>query len=197
MKLLEEMLVHNGEFVDQRSYEALQTDKFPEKGLVILSCMDARLVELLPRALGIRNGDAKLIKNAGALVTSPWGSVMRSLLVAVYSLGAKEILIVGHHDCGMSNLQSNDILKLVRERGITSDTIATLRYAGIDLEGWLKGFDNVEDSVRVTVKTVRNHPLLPKDIPVHGLIIDPSTGKLDLVIDGYQYLDAQVAPTSE
>jgi carbonic anhydrase len=152
--------------------------------------MDARLVELLPRALGIKNGDVKLIKNAGALVTSPWGSVMRSLLVAVYALGAKEILIIGHHDCGMSTLNSNDVLKIVRERGIKEETISTLRYAGIDLESWLKGFDNVEDSVRITVKTVRNHPLLPADVPVHGLIIDPNTGQLDMVINGYHHMKA-------
>lgn len=192
MDMLESMLAFNNEFVKHRAYEELQTDKFPDKGLVILSCMDARLVELLPRALGIKNGDAKLIKNAGALVTSPWGSVMRSLLVAVYSLGAKEILIIGHHDCGMSTLNSNDVLKIVRERGIKEETISTLRYAGIDLEGWLKGFSNVEDSVRITVKTVRNHPLLPADVPVHGLIIDPNTGQLDMVVNGYQHMKVPV-----
>ena len=192
MDMLESMLAFNSEFVKHRAYEELQTDKFPDKGLVILSCMDARLVELLPRALGIKNGDAKLIKNAGALVTSPWGSVMRSLLVAVYSLGAKEILIIGHHDCGMSTLNSNDVLKIVRERGIKEETISTLRYAGIDLEGWLKGFNNVEDSVRITVKTVRNHPLLPSDVPVHGLIIDPNTGQLDTVVNGYQHMKVPV-----
>jgi carbonic anhydrase len=190
MNMLDSMLAFNDDFVKQRSYEELQTDKFPDKGFVILSCMDARLVELLPRALGIKNGDVKLIKNAGALVTSPWGSVMRSLLVAVYALGAKEILIIGHHDCGMSTLNSNDVLKIVRERGIKEETISTLRYAGIDLESWLKGFDNVEDSVRITVKTVRNHPLLPADVPVHGLIIDPNTGQLDMVINGYHHMKA-------
>ena len=184
MDMLESMLAFNNEFVKHRAYEELQTDKFPDKGLVILSCMDARLVELLPRALGI--------KNAGALVTSPWGSVMRSLLVAVYSLGAKEILIIGHHDCGMSTLNSNDVLKIVRERGIKEETISTLRYAGIDLEGWLKGFSNVEDSVRITVKTVRNHPLLPADVPVHGLIIDPNTGQLAMVVNGYQHMTVPV-----
>lgn len=68
---------------------------------------------------------------------------------------------------------------------MSADTIATLRGAGIDLDGWLKGFDNVHDSVRHTVATIRSHPLMPKDIPVHGLVIHPATGKLDLIIDGY------------
>jgi carbonic anhydrase len=84
------------------------------------------------------------------------------------------------------------VLKIVRERGIKEETISTLRYAGIDLEGWLKGFNNVEDSVRITVKTVRNHPLLPSDVPVHGLIIDPNTGQLDMVVNGYQHMKVPV-----
>ena len=60
----------------------------------------------------------------------------------------------------------------------------TLRNAGIDLDNWLTGFDNVEDSVRHTVKVIRNYPLMPADIAVHGLVIHPTTGKLTLVVDG-------------
>jgi carbonic anhydrase len=79
MNLLDSLLAHNQSFVSSRAYEQYQTDdRFPDKGLAVLACMDARLVELLPKAMGIKNGDAKIIKNAGALVTSPWGSVMRS-----------------------------------------------------------------------------------------------------------------------
>ncbi|MCE2849635.1 MAG: beta-class carbonic anhydrase [Roseiflexaceae bacterium] len=185
MNALDTLLAHNREFVDARAYESLKTDRFPDKGLAILACMDARLVELLPKAMGVRNGDAKIIKNAGALVTSAWGSVMRSLLVAVYNLRAEEIVVVAHHDCGMGSIDPQHILSMARERGISQDTISTLRYAGINLEAWLKGFDNVEESVRTTVQTIRNHPLLPKDVPVHGLIIHPDTGKLEVVVNGY------------
>ncbi len=185
MNALESLLTHNREFVATRAYETYQTDRFPDKGLAIVACMDARLVELLPKALGLRNGDAKIIKNAGALVTSAWGSVMRSLLVAVYNLRAEEIVVVAHYDCGMGNIDPQQILAMAHERGISPDTIATLRYAGINLEAWLKGFDNVEDSVKNTVQTIRNHPLLPKDVPVHGLIIHPDTGLLEVVVNGY------------
>lgn len=186
MNLLDSLLAHNQSFVSSRSYEQFQTDdRFPDKGLAVLACMDARLVELLPKAMGIRNGDAKIIKNAGALVTSPWGSVMRSLLVAVYSLRAEEICVVAHHDCGMATIDPQHILTLAHERGISHDTINTLRYAGINFESWLKGFDNVEDSVRSTVAIIKNHPLLPKDVPVHGLVIHPDTGRLDMIVNGY------------
>lgn len=184
MGLLNSLLEHNRAFVAAREYEQFQTDKFPDKNLAVLACMDARLVELLPKAMGLKNGDAKLIKNAGALVTHQWGSVMRSLLVAVYELRAEEICVVAHHDCGMRAIDPSRILQHAQERGVSEETIATLRGAGIDLDAWLKGFDNVQDSVRHTVATIRSHPLMPKDMPVHGLVINPHTGALDVIIDG-------------
>ncbi|MFM2032588.1 MAG: hypothetical protein RLZZ297_1353 [Chloroflexota bacterium] len=188
MGLLQEILTHNAEYVANRAYESLQTDKFPDKGLAILACMDARLVELLPQALGIRNGDAKVIKNAGALVTAPWGSVMRSLLVAVYALRAEEICVIAHYDCGMNVIDPAAILHEAKQRGISDDVIRTLRVSGIDLDGFLKGFANVEDSVQNTCQIIRQHPLLPRDVPVHGLIIDPLTGRLDKIVDGYEVM---------
>ena len=62
--IIEELLKFNKEFVERKSYERFATSKYPDKKLAILSCMDTRLTELLPAALGLRNGDAKLIKNA-------------------------------------------------------------------------------------------------------------------------------------
>lgn len=184
MSVLGAMLEHNRNFVDNREYEQFKTDKFPDKNLLVLACMDARLVELLPKAMGLKNGDAKLIKNAGALVTHPWGSVMRSIIVAIYQLRVDEVCVVGHCDCGMSAIHPAQVLESAVARGVSRDTIDTLRSAGIDLDQWLKGFDNVEDSVRHTVSVIRQHPLVPKDIPVHGLVIHPETGALRLVVDG-------------
>lgn len=188
MGLLSSLLEHNRSFVDNREYEQFQTDKFPDKNLAVLACMDARLVELLPKAMGLKNGDAKLIKNAGALVTHPWGSVMRSLLVAIYELRAEEVCVVAHRDCGMNAIDPARILDAACARGVSAETLTTLRSAGINLEGWLKGFDNVEDSVRHTVKVIRTHPLMPRDVPVHGLVIHPVTGALELIVDGYANL---------
>lgn len=184
MSELESILSFNRQFVDSGEYEKFFTDKYPERGLAILSCMDARMMELLPRALGLKNGDAKLIKNAGAVVSHPWGSVMRSLLVAVFELKVREIMVIAHHDCGMQGLHAESFLNKVRDSDIPDDRIETLRHAGINLDGWLTGFDNVEDSVRHTVRLIRNHPLMPADIAVHGLVIHPTTGKLNMVVDG-------------
>ncbi|MDO4878028.1 MAG: carbonic anhydrase [Neisseria sp.] len=184
MAVLNEILDFNQNFVETGEYAQFFTNKYPERGLAIVSCMDARMVELLPRALGLKNGDAKLIKNAGALVTHPWGSVMRSLLVAVFELKVTEIMVIAHYDCGMRGLQPDEFLSHADDLGIPADRITTLRNAGIDLNGWLTGFDDVADSVRHSVSLVRRHPLMPETIAVHGLVIHPTTGKLTVVVNG-------------
>ena len=167
MSELTDILSYNQHFVESGEYEKYFTNKYPGRELAILSCMDARIIELLPNALGLKNGDAKLIKNAGALVTHPWGSVMRSLLVAVFELKVKEIMVIAHHDCGMRGLHAEEFLQRVHDSNIPDDRIETLRNAGIDLDGWLTGFDNVEDSVRHTVELIRKHPLMPDNIAIH------------------------------
>ncbi len=179
--MVEELLEFNREFVEKKGYEKYIATKYPHKKIAILSCMDTRLTELLPAALGFKNGDIKIIKNAGAVVSSPFGSVMRSLIIAVYSLGVEEILVIGHRDCGMQNLNSTEILEKMRSRGISEETIACIKFCGIDFDAWLTGFNSVEDSVTATVNTIKEHMLLPKDIHVHGLVMDPVTGKVDRV----------------
>jgi carbonic anhydrase len=183
MGMLDDILSFNEEFVASKGYETFLTDRFPDKKIVVVTCMDTRLTELLPKAMNLKNGDAKFIKIAGAIVAAPFGSVMRSILVAIYSLGAKEIFVVGHYDCGMSGLGHQVILKQAREAGIGENVINTLEHAGIDLESWLTGFESPAAGVRASIRMIRNHPLLPRNIVVHGLLMSPDTGKLDLVGD--------------
>ncbi|WP_148347812.1 beta-class carbonic anhydrase [Bacillus rubiinfantis] len=185
-KLLQEILTYNQKFVDHHEYEKYETTKYPNKKMVILTCMDTRLLELLPKALNLGNGDAKIIKNAGALVSHPFGSIMRSILIAVYELQAQEVMVIAHHDCGMSGLKAEPVLKHMQEQGISEETLKTLAFSGINIKTWLHGFDNVADSVIHSVDIIKNHPLMPSHVPVHGLVINPKTGKLDLIIDGYQ-----------
>lgn len=179
--VISEILEHNRKFVTEKRYEALRTDRYPSKGVVVVTCMDTRLVELLPQAMDLRQGDAKVLKTAGAIVSHPFGSVMRSILVAVYELNAHDICVVGHHDCGMTGLSCKSIVAKARARGVSDDTLKTLKNSGIDLDSWLVGFDRVEDGVRKSVDIIRNHPLLPNDIRVHGMLISPETGKLELL----------------
>lgn len=188
MSTIEKILEHNQSFVEEKKYEAFLTTKFPDKRLVIVTCMDTRLTELLPQAMNLRNGDAKIIKTAGAIVHQPFGSVMRSILVALYATGAEEVCIVGHHDCGFIGLDPNMMLEKAKQRGISEDTIKTISNSGINVNRFLSGYENVEGGVINSVRLVRNHPLMPKDIPVHGMVMDPTTGKLEWIKDGYQEL---------
>lgn len=186
MNLLNEILTYNQKFVSEKKYEEFKTTKFPNKRMVILTCMDTRLVELLPKALNVKNGDVKIIKNAGALIMHPFGSIMRSLLVAVYQLQAEEVFIIGHYDCGMSGMKADIMVEAMINRGVSEETLNTLNYSGIDVQKWLHGFDNVRESVAHSVEIVKKHPLMPGDVPIHGLVIDPETGRLDEIINGYE-----------
>jgi len=184
MSAIPEILAHNAAFVAHQDYKEFLSSPLPNKRLVIITCMDTRLVELLPKAMGLRNGDVKMIKIAGAVVSHPFGSVMRSVLVAVYQLGAEEIAVVGHHGCGMTGLSAGGILEKARTRGVPPQTLTTLAHAGINLDHWLTGFESPQAGVIASVQMIREHPLLPKDIAVHGLIMHPDTGKLDLLTVG-------------
>ena len=185
MTLLTEILNFNKTFLTEKQYEQYATTKFPDKRIVILTCMDTRLTELLLKSMNLKNGDAKIIKNAGAVVTHPFGSIMRSLIIAVYQLQADEVFIVGHHDCGMSSIHTESIIDEMVDRGIDKSLFKTLHYSGIDMKEWLRGFEDVTESVKMSVQLVQNHPLMDAKVPIHGLVIDPSTGALDTVVDGY------------
>ena len=68
--MLDEILAYNKQFVENKGYEKYITNKYPDKKIAILSCMDTRLTALLPAALGIKNGDVKMIKNAGGVISA-------------------------------------------------------------------------------------------------------------------------------
>lgn len=150
--------------------------------LSVLSCMDTRLTELLPAALGLKNGDAKIIKNAGGLVISAFDSAMRSLIVAIYELGVEKIMVVAHSHCGACHMSYDHFHHEMIARGVTDETLDTIRKCGINLNHWLEGFKDTPESVRKTVETIKTHPLVPKDIVVRGFIIDSETGELESVV---------------
>lgn len=176
--MIEEMLRFNRRFVETKEYEKYKTSKYPDKKIAIVTCMDTRLVELLPAALGIKNGDVKMIKNAGGTITNPFDSTVRSLLVAIYELGVTEVMIVGHTGCGVQGMDANEMLNLMRSRGISDEHINLMMHCGIDLKSWLHGFEDTHAAVEETVDLVRNHPLIPTDVTVKGYIMDSLTGEL-------------------
>ena len=160
--MIDQIIDFNKTFVAQKGYEKYITDKYPDKRLAVLSCMDTRLTELLPAALGLKNGDAKIIKNAGGLVISAFDSAMRSLIVAIYELGVEEIMVVAHSHCGACHMSYDHFHHEMIARGVTDETLNTIRKCGIDLDAWLEGFKDTPTSVRKTVDTIKTHPLVPK-----------------------------------
>lgn len=179
--MIDEILKHNRRFVEEKGYEPYLTSKYPDKKIAIVTCMDTRLVELLPAALGLRNGDVKIIKNAGGTITNPFDSTMRSLLVAVYELGVNEIMVIGHTGCGVQGMNAGEMLHLMRERGVSQEHITLMRHCGIDLDSWLHGFTDSHDAVSETVDLIRNHPLMARDVRVAGYIMDSVTGALEVI----------------
>ncbi len=175
--MIDEILQYNRRFVEEKGYEPFVTDKYPQKRLAVLTCMDTRLTELLPKALGLRNGDAKIIKNAGGLVLSEKDSAVRSLLVAIYELGVNEVMVVHHSTCGACHMSYSEFRPHMVERGVPEETLSEWETRK-GVEEWLEGFHDTEASVRKTVAAVKGHPLLPCDVVVRGFIIDSVTGAL-------------------
>ncbi len=170
--MLDEILENNKEFVEE--FEGVELSHHPQKKLAILTCMDCRLTGFLEPALGIGRGDAKIIKNAGNTIVGE--DAIRSIAAAIFSLGAEEVLVIGHTQCGMAGSDPEKLKNTMLERGISEDEIAK-----VDLKSWIGGFDDETENVLATVDTIRNHPLIPDDVPIHGLMMDIVTGELDVV----------------
>src|SRR5512138_2948345 len=122
MTLLETILKANRKFVHPGAFPPLP--KNPKKQFAIFTCMDTRLVEFLEPAMGIKRGDAKVIKNAGNTIVDPLhGGVIRSLVAAIFTLGVEEVFVIGHRDCGMSVVDAEALKRRMISRGISADTI--------------------------------------------------------------------------
>ncbi len=176
--MIDDILEFNRRFVREKGYEPYITTKYPDRKLAIVTCMDTRLTELLIAAMGLRNGDAKIIKNAGGVISSPFSTEVRSLLVGIYELDVEDVMVVGHTDCGAQHISGPDMVEAMRSRGIPERSIEACRYFDVDFDKWLCGFDSVEESVRRSVAVLRNHPLIPEDVRISGFIIDSVTGEL-------------------
>jgi carbonic anhydrase len=135
----------------------------PLSGMAILACMDARLD--VEEALGLRTGDAHIIRNAGGLVTD---DVIRSLIVSQRLMGTNEVVIIEHTGCGLLGVHEDEVrADLARSLGVTADDIPIVFGA----------FDDLEANLRAQVAILREHQLL-RSLAVHGLIFDVATGRL-------------------
>lgn len=177
----DDILTYNRSFVERGDYERYRTNKFPDKKLAIVSCMDTRLSELLMASLGLKNGDAKIIKVAGAEVASPFGSVMRSIIIAVCELGVEDVMVVAHTNCGAQHMNGAEMVEHMKRLGVSEARIDFARHCGVDFDRWLAGFGDTGEAVRKSVDTIAHHPVMPPHVRIGGYIMDSETGELNRV----------------
>jgi carbonic anhydrase len=136
----------------------------PGRRLAVLACMDARLT--VEDVLGLRTGDAHIIRNAGGLASE---DALRSLVISQQLLGTEEVIVIEHTGCGMLTFE---------DEAVRSDLAAR---TGAEVKLPLLAFDNLEENLRAQVEKIRQHPWI-NDVPVHGLIYEVETGKLRPVV---------------
>ena len=135
----------------------------PARKLAVVACMDARLT--IESMLGLRTGDAHIIRNAGGIVTE---DVVRSLIISQQLLGTQEVMVINHTDCDMLTFKDEALrTKLVNSTGKLAVVPARF-YA----------FDNIEQNVGEQVLKLRTHPWIPKQISVRGFVYDVKSGQL-------------------
>ncbi|MEQ2008836.1 MAG: carbonic anhydrase [Limisphaerales bacterium] len=152
--------------------------------LVALTCIDARLNHLVPEALGVPESHFIWLRNAGNIITGPMSSTMRSLALACAVKGGREILILGHSDCLVRKTGTMELLGKFAALGIARSTMPE------NLQEYFGLFASERQNVLKAVEHVRASPLIGPRVPVHGALMDLATGRLELLVNGYQTLDA-------
>ena len=157
----ERILAENERYTEVFDRSALTAA--PRRRLAIIACMDSRLD--VEETLGLRTGDAHVIRNAGGLVTD---DVIRSLIVSQQLLGTNEVIVIEHTGCGLFRAD---------EPAIRARIAAELAIPVEEVSLALGSFSDLEANVRVQVALLREHRLLRR-VPVHGLLFDVSTGRI-------------------
>jgi carbonic anhydrase len=137
----------------------------PGKRVAILACMDARLNPY--GALGLQEGDAHVIRNAGGVVTD---DEIRSLAISQRLLGTEEIILIHHTDCGMLTFTDDDFKRSIQEE------------VGIKPEWAAESFTDLDEDVRQSVARIQASPFIPRKDSVRGFVYDVATGKLREVV---------------
>jgi carbonic anhydrase len=191
MRLLEAILDANHRALAGDSRAGLHPSDFPDAlPLVALTCIDPRLNHLMPEVLGIREEDFIWLRNAGNIVFDPLSGIMRSLALACAIKGGKEIAIIGHTDCRVRQVSVSQLIESFRALGIPRAHLPEnlVEFFGI--------FASERQNVINGAQHVRQSPLISPQIPVHGLLVEIETGRLEWVVNGYEQLGAARFPSS-
>jgi carbonic anhydrase len=142
---------------------------------------------MFEEALGLERGDVLELRTAGATISQPEregaaSDLIRSLAGGIYLLGVREVIVIGHTECGLSHANPTILVASMQALGVDPEKLIEQQKLG-DLQGlirWLGAFNDVHVNVQEVVQVIRKSPFLPR-IPVHGFVIDINTGKLNLV----------------
>jgi len=145
-----------------------------------LTCIDVRLNPLLPSVLGIPAEQFIWLRNAGNIITGPISSTMRSLSLACAVKGAEEIVIIGHTDCQVCKTTTMQLLERFKQLGIERQVLPD------NVNEYFGMFSSERQNVIKACGIVRSSPLIGPKIPVHGLLLDIETGRLEWLVNGYQ-----------
>jgi carbonic anhydrase len=149
-----------------------------------LTCIDARLNALFPDALALPKEQFIWLRNAGNIITGPMSSTMRSLALACAIKGGKEIAVIGHTDCQVCKTSTMKLTDAFRGLGVERSGLPE------NLTEFFGLIASERQNVMKAVDFVRHSPLIGPKVPVHGLMIDVATGKLEWVVNGYQALES-------
>jgi carbonic anhydrase len=158
-----DVLAANEHFVN--AFSAGELTGTAALGLAIITCMDSRISPLT--LMGMKAGDAKILRNAGARVTD---DVLRTLVLATYLLGVKRVLVMPHTECRMTSPDDSSIHDTIAEKhGVNTRSIE------------FRTTPDVRESLAHDVERIRAYPLLPASLEVGGAVYDVRTGRLDTV----------------
>jgi len=181
VRLFEAIVEANHRALSGDERAGLRPDEWAEAlPVVVLTCFDPRLHPLMPEVLGVSESDFIWVTNAGNVITSPLSSTVRSLALACGMHDGKEIAILGHTDCRFFQPVRFLLEGRLRSRGID------LGAAASRLDEFLERLVNERSNVRAAVQSVRHSPLIPRAVPVHGLMVDIESGQLEWVVNGYE-----------
>jgi len=162
-----------------------------ELPVVALTCIDVRLNPLLPEVLGVPKDQFIWLRNAGNIITGPLSSTMRSLALACVVKGGKEIAIIGHTDCQVGKTTTMELIDRFRALGVERHLLPA------NVNEFFGMFASAQSNIIKAVDTVRSSPLIGPKIPVHGLLVDIETGKVEWLVNGYQTLNTMGAHGNE
>ena len=192
MRLFEAIIDANHRAVAGDQGAGLHPTEFEsELPVVALTCIDVRLNPLLPEVLGVPKEQFIWLRNAGNIITGPMSSTMRSLALACVVKGGKEIAIIGHTDCQVGKTTTTELIDRFRALGVERHLLPA------NVNEFFGMFASERSNVMKAVDTVRHSPLIGPKIPVHGLLVDIETGKVEWLVNGYQTLDIMGARLSE